>query len=33
VEADFQILRELLDGEIEPEPYTPPPDVEQLSLF
>jgi uracil-DNA glycosylase len=33
VEADFQILRDLLDGEIDPEPYTPPPDVEQLSLF
>lgn len=33
VEADVQILRDLLDGEIEPDPYTPPPDVEQLSLF
>ncbi len=33
VEADFQVLRDLLDGKIDPEPYTPPPDVEQLSLF
>ena len=33
VEADFQILRDLLDGEVDAEPYTPPPDVEQLSLF
>jgi DNA polymerase len=33
VEADFKKLRDLLDGKITPEPYTPPPDVEQLSLF
>jgi len=33
VEADFQILRDLLNGEVDAEPYTPPPDVEQLSLF
>lgn len=33
VEADFEVLRDLLDGNIDPEPYTPPPDVEQLSLF
>lgn len=33
VEADFNRLRMMLDGEIEPESYTPPPDVEQLSMF
>lgn len=33
VEADFARLRELLDGKIVPEEYTPPPQVEQLSLF
>jgi DNA polymerase len=33
VEADFARLRELLDGKIVPEVYTPPPQVEQLSLF
>lgn len=33
VEADFERLRKMLDGEIEPESYTPPPDVEQLSMF
>lgn len=33
VEADFKKLRDLLDGKITPEPYTPPPEVEQLSLF
>ncbi len=33
VEADFSLLRDLLDGKLEPETYTPPPDVEQLSLF
>ena len=33
VEADFARLRQLLDGEITPEDYTPPPQVEQLSLF
>ena len=33
VEGDFTLLRALLDGRVEPEEYTPPPDVEQLSLF
>jgi DNA polymerase len=33
VEADFTRLRALLDGELEPEDYEPPPEVEQLSLF
>ncbi len=33
VEADFSRLRALLDGEVIPEEFTPPPDVEQLSLF
>ncbi len=33
VEADFARLRALLDGELMPEEFTPPPDVEQLSLF
>ncbi len=33
VEQDFERLRELLEGKITPETYTPPPDVEQLSLF
>jgi uracil-DNA glycosylase len=33
VEADFVRLRALLDGALEPEVYSPPPDVEQLSLF
>ena len=33
VEADFDRLRMMLDGEIEPESYKPPPDVEQLSMF
>ncbi len=33
VEADFDKLRALLDGQLIPEEYTPPPDVEQLSLF
>jgi DNA polymerase len=33
VEADFDRLRMMLDGEIEPDSYTPPPDVEQLSMF
>lgn len=31
--ADFARLRDLLDGNLEPETYTPPPDAEQLSLF
>jgi DNA polymerase len=33
VEEDFKRLRQLLDGELEPSEYSPPPDVEQLSLF
>lgn len=33
VEADFERLRDLLDGKLEPETYTPPPEAEQLSLF
>jgi len=33
VEADFQRLRDLLDGRVTPEVYTPPPEAEQLSLF
>lgn len=33
VEADFDRLKDLLDGKIKPESYTPPPEVEQLSLF
>lgn len=33
VEADFARLRALLDGKLIPEEFTPPPDVEQLSLF
>ncbi len=33
VEEDFVRLRDLLDGKIEVEEYTPPPEVEQLSLF
>lgn len=33
VEEDFKKLRALLDGEIVPESYEPPPEVEQLSLF
>ena len=33
VERDFEILRDILDGKIQPETFTPPPDVEQLSLF
>ncbi len=33
VEADFERLRDLLDGQLQPEIYSPPPDVEQLSLF
>ncbi len=33
VEADFDRLRALLDGKLIPEDFTPPPDVEQLSLF
>lgn len=33
IEADFSRLRELLDGDLRPDTYSPPPDVEQLSLF
>jgi uracil-DNA glycosylase family 4 len=33
VEADFDRLRALLDGTLIPEEFTPPPEVEQLSLF
>lgn len=33
VEADFGLLRELLDGKLAVETYTPPPEAEQLSLF
>ncbi len=33
VEEDFVRLRELLDGQVQPQDYTPPPAVEQLSLF
>ncbi|MBN1247733.1 MAG: uracil-DNA glycosylase [Anaerolineae bacterium] len=33
VEADFERLKELLDGNLKPETYTPPPEAEQLSLF
>lgn len=33
IEADFVQLRALLDGKLEPDEYSPPPEVEQLSLF
>jgi uracil-DNA glycosylase family 4 len=33
VETDFNKLRALLDGQLVPEEFVPPPDVEQLSLF
>lgn len=33
IEADFTKLRELLDGTLTPEEFTPPPEAEQLSLF
>ncbi|MBN1486494.1 MAG: uracil-DNA glycosylase [Anaerolineae bacterium] len=33
VEEDFRRLRQLLEGELLPDEYTPPPTVEQLSLF
>jgi len=33
IEADFNKLRALLDGQLKPEEFVPPPDVEQLSLF
>lgn len=33
IEADFARLRALLNGELAPEDFTPPPEVEQLALF
>lgn len=33
VDADFALLRDLLNGTLHPEEFTPPPEVEQLSLF
>jgi DNA polymerase len=33
VEEDFKRLRQFLDGALQPSEYSPPPDVEQLSLF
>jgi len=33
VENDFLKLKQLLDGEIKPEDYQAPPEIEQLSLF
>ncbi len=33
VEEDFMHLKEMLSGALKPSEYTPPPDVEQLSLF
>jgi hypothetical protein len=33
IEEDFERLKALLDGDLEPETYTPPPEAEQLSLF
>jgi len=33
VATDFDRLRALLDGQLTPEEFTPPPEVEQLSLF
>ncbi|MCD6286114.1 MAG: uracil-DNA glycosylase [Anaerolineae bacterium] len=33
LEADFERLRDLVDGRLEPEVYNPPPEAEQLSLF
>lgn len=33
VEADFTLLRELLEGRLQPEVFAPPPDLEQLALF
>ena len=33
IEADFGLLRALLDDKLAAESYTPPPEAEQLSLF
>jgi len=33
LEADFARLHDLLNGNLQPEIYAPPPDAEQLSLF
>ena len=33
LEADFERLKDLLDGKLEPAVYSPPPEAEQLSLF
>ena len=33
IEADFGLLRALLDDKLAAETYTPPPEAEQLSLF
>jgi uracil-DNA glycosylase family 4 len=33
VESDFGLLRDILDGKIQPDVFMPPPEVEQLSLF
>ena len=33
VESDFERLRNILDGKIQPDIFTPPPEAEQLSLF
>lgn len=33
IEGDFGILRDILDGKIQPDAFTPPPEAEQLSLF
>jgi uracil-DNA glycosylase len=33
LEADFERLKDLLDGKLEPAVYNPPPEAEQLSLF
>ena len=33
LEADFERLKDLLDGKLEPEVYNPPPEADQLSLF
>lgn len=33
VETDFSLLCDVLEGKLQPEEYTPPPEAEQLSLF
>ena len=33
LETDFERLKDLLDGKLEPAVYSPPPEAEQLSLF